>query len=82
MMKTKELPGNKVYDAFSIYDHLLSEHYGVHPGIETRVFKKGAYIYTPIQKIGHMYELVEGAVKIGSHSDDGEEVVYDVFAKG
>ncbi|MCG8384300.1 MAG: Crp/Fnr family transcriptional regulator [Cytophagales bacterium] len=80
-MKTKKLPGNELYDAFRMYDYLKASHPNLEQHVSTKVFKKGTYIYTPIQKIKHMYEVVEGAVKIGSHSEDGEEVVYDVLHK-
>ena len=80
-MKTKKIPGNEIYDAFRVYDHLVKNYPGLDDHISTQVFKKGSYIYTPMQKIRHMYELVEGAVKIGSYSEDGEEVVYDVLHK-
>ncbi|WP_339880730.1 Crp/Fnr family transcriptional regulator [uncultured Algoriphagus sp.] len=43
--------------------------------------KKNEYIYNPSTDHLYMYEILEGAVKLGSYTDDGEEFTFDVLFK-
>lgn len=43
---------------------------------------KGHLIYRPPQRITPIFEIVIGAVKIGSYSPDGVEVCYDILKPG
>ena len=71
------------YKHFNIYDHLLELFPNdVIQSTTEKTFRKGELIYVPGQTLHHMFEIVEGAVKLGSYSQDGEEVVYDVLSKG
>lgn len=43
---------------------------------------KGHLIYRPPQRITPIFEIVAGAVKIGSYSPEGVEVCYDILKPG
>jgi CRP-like cAMP-binding protein len=53
----------------------------VHPVREISV-KKGAFIYSPPQLRTNMYEIVEGAVKLGYYDDEAQEKVYEILEPG
>lgn len=72
-------------DNFSLYDYLQqsSKYKGIlSERISTLYFKKGEYIYKPSEELYTAYELVKGAVKVGSYSKDGTECVYDILRPG
>ena len=46
------------------------------------MYGRGRYVYVPGESLYSMYEVVSGAVKIGSYSEDGDEVIYDVLSEG
>ena len=76
------MPGNKLYDDFRIHDHLAAFSSDLDRHVTTKTFKRGTFIYQPAENMKYMFEVVEGAIKIGSYSDEGEEVTYDVLQKG
>lgn len=41
--------------------------------------KKGSYVYIPPHKPGEMFLLDKGVVKIGTYTEDGTEVCYDIL---
>lgn len=43
---------------------------------------KGHLIYQPPQRITPIFEIIKGAVKIGSYSPEGVEVCYDILKPG
>lgn len=43
---------------------------------------KGHLIYRPPQRITPIFEIIKGAVKIGSYSPEGDEVCYDILKAG
>jgi CRP-like cAMP-binding protein len=45
------------------------------------VVKKNEYIYNPSSEHMYIYEIVDGAVKLGSYTDEGEEFTFDVLIK-
>ena len=47
--------------------------------IREQYVKKGEYIYMPPNKPNEMFQIYSGIVKIGTYTDDGEEVCYDVL---
>ncbi|WP_226390231.1 Crp/Fnr family transcriptional regulator [Penaeicola halotolerans] len=47
--------------------------------VRERVFQKGDYVYIPPFKHTEIYEIVKGAVKIGSYAKSGAEICYDVL---
>jgi CRP-like cAMP-binding protein len=50
--------------------------------LETIQLEKGHLIYQPPQLITPIFEIVSGAVKIGSYSPEGIEVCYDILRPG
>jgi CRP-like cAMP-binding protein len=50
--------------------------------MESVHLEKGHLIYQPPQRITPIYEIISGAVKIGSYSPQGEEVCYDILKPG
>ncbi len=50
--------------------------------IETILLEKGHLLYQPPQRITPIFEILSGAVKIGSYSPEGEEVCYDILRPG
>lgn len=50
--------------------------------LETIQLEKGHLIYQPPQLITPIFEIVSGAVKIGSYSPEGVEVCYDILRPG
>jgi CRP-like cAMP-binding protein len=50
--------------------------------LETIHLEKGHLIYQPPQRITPIFEIVSGAVKIGSYSPEGVEVCYDILRPG
>lgn len=50
--------------------------------METIFLEKGHLIYQPPQRITPIFEILSGAVKIGSYSPEGEEVCYDILRPG
>ena len=83
-MKTvAEFKDISYYQNFNIYDHFKEKLPNeIKRFSSVRTFKKGELIYIPGEILHHMFEIVEGAVKLGSYSEDGEEVIYDVLSKG
>ncbi|MFN3801753.1 Crp/Fnr family transcriptional regulator [Belliella pelovolcani] len=47
--------------------------------IKEKHYKKGEYIYLPPIKPNEMFQIISGVVKIGSYTDHGEEVCYDLL---
>lgn len=50
--------------------------------MESYRLEKGHLIYQPPQRITPIFEIVSGAVRIGSYSPEGEEVCYDILKPG
>lgn len=50
--------------------------------MESLHLEKGHLIYQPPQRITPIYEILSGAVKIGSYSPEGIEVCYDILKPG
>ncbi len=46
--------------------------------VNTVEFEKGQLLYQPPQRITPIYEIVSGAIRIGTYSPMGMEVCYDV----
>lgn len=49
---------------------------------EFRRYKKGDYIYMPDEPNKHVYLISDGRVKLGSYTQDGEEVVKAILSRG
>lgn len=50
--------------------------------VTTVEFEKGVLLYQPPQRITPIYEIVKGAVRIGTYSPSGMEVCYDILKPG
>lgn len=50
--------------------------------METIIVGKGHLIYQPPQRATPIFEILSGAVRIGSYSPEGEEVCYDILRPG
>ncbi|MGO4905792.1 Crp/Fnr family transcriptional regulator [Flavobacterium sp. W20_MBD1_R3] len=76
-------PNNEYYKSFNFYCYLktnLQNERSIE-NIES-VIEKHTYVYQPPYDEGFIYEIVSGAVKLGSYSEQGEEFVYDILHKG
>lgn len=47
--------------------------------IREQYVRKGEYIYVPPNKPSEMYQIISGVVKIGTYTENGEEVCYDIL---
>lgn len=71
------------FDEFSLFAYLeFKEIQNLENKICTQTFKKGAYIYQPPANQGYVYEIVTGAVKLGSYTETGTEFVHDIIHTG
>lgn len=81
-MLSKSTPRNKNYDTFSLYDYLLKAGGKICIESTTEILiSKNDHVYKPPQNEGFIYEILEGAVKLGSYSEQGEEYVHDILQK-
>jgi CRP-like cAMP-binding protein len=76
-------PNNEYYKSFCFYNYLKAnlKNDTTIESIES-VIEKSTYIYKPPNYEGFIYEIVSGAVKLGSYSEHGEEFVHDILHKG
>ncbi|MBC8109544.1 MAG: Crp/Fnr family transcriptional regulator [Verrucomicrobia bacterium] len=66
-----------------IIDYLLQmPKYSVQDNVCQKQIKKGEYLYHPGETQNWIYMINNGAMKIGSYSAEGEEVVYDIVVLG
>lgn len=76
-------PNNSYYNSFCFYSYLLDKFKNEKPlEIKENLIEKNNHIYKPPNNNGFIYEIVSGAVKLGSYSEQGEEYVYDILQKG
>lgn len=76
-------PSNEFYKSFSLFDYLKINLKINNPGsISEVIIEKNNHIYKPPNNEGFIYEIVSGAVKLGSYSDKGEEYVHDILKGG
>ncbi|WBL43571.1 Crp/Fnr family transcriptional regulator [Algoriphagus halophytocola] len=82
-MATPVRPNNESYSSFRFYDKLSLTHGDQMSGmVKECVIKKNEYIYDPSSEHLYIYEILEGAIKLGSYTEDGEEFTFDVLLKG
>lgn len=83
-MKTIEVPPlNSSFETAFFYNHLIKEDYPEsHKWVKEVTFKKNHYLYRPPFTGDFIYEIVTGAIKLGSYLDSGEEYVYDIINAG
>lgn len=49
---------------------------------QTKSFSKNKYIYLPHKRADQIFVIKEGRVKIGSHGNDGKEVIKKIVSEG
>ncbi|AWW32008.1 Crp/Fnr family transcriptional regulator [Echinicola strongylocentroti] len=75
-------PNNDSYMDFNFHEHIINNYPTESIGkVREMVIKKNDYIYDPSSKHSYLYEILEGAVKLGSYKEDGEEFTFDVVFK-
>lgn len=73
-------PKNTGFENFRLFGHLTdSLGLNLEKLVTEYTIGKNDYIYCPSSNQNTIYEIVDGAVKLGSYSDSGEEYVYDVL---
>lgn len=73
-------PKSKDYENFCLFTHLTDTSEPDLEGLVTEsMIGNNKYIYGPSTTQNVIYEIVDGAVKLGSYSDNGEEFVHDVL---
>jgi len=84
MINTAETyPLNSCYEAAFFYNYLKEQNYPILSDyVEEITVKRNEYIYRPPFADNFIYEIVSGAIKLGSYSESGEEFVYDVIRTG
>lgn len=76
-------PENKDYRTFDVHNHIFSTKNRLAKNSITEiVLSKMEHIYRPPDNEGCIYEIVTGAVKLGSYSENGESYIHDVVKKG
>ncbi|WP_268122646.1 Crp/Fnr family transcriptional regulator [Roseivirga pacifica] len=75
-------PNNESYLAFKFYEYIsTASQVESLINVQEQVIKKGEYVYDPSSDHKYIFEVVEGAVKLGSYTDDGDEFTFDVLFK-
>ena len=75
-------PINESYLDFDFYQYVSSFQASQSLGMVREIMiKKNEYLYNPSTDHVYIYEILEGAVKLGSYTDDGEEFTFDVLFK-
>lgn len=64
---------------FDLFDHITEHNITVQGKVSELIVTKGNYIYAASKKLNFAYEIVEGAVKLGSYTESGQEYIYDVI---
>ena len=79
-MLTINRPNNNGYENFDLFSEINNSNIQFHKEhiLEINV-KKNGYIYLPPNKENYIYEVIQGAVKLGGYSDNGESFVYEVL---
>lgn len=82
-MPTPVRPDNHSYGNFNFYDTILQ----LAPEELARyaqevVVRKNEIIYDPSSDHLYMYEILEGAIKLGSYTEEGEEFTFEVLHRG
>lgn len=68
---------------FNLFDYLTEKKGAIaFNEVGTIYVKKGIILYQPPQRNTPIYEIVQGAIRIGTYSPIGEEVCYDILKTG
>ncbi len=75
-------PINESYLDFDFFQFISTSQSSKSLGMMREItVKKNEYLYNPSTEHLYMYEILEGAVKLGSYTEDGEEFTFDVLFK-
>ncbi|SFT49180.1 cAMP-binding domain of CRP or a regulatory subunit of cAMP-dependent protein kinases [Algoriphagus locisalis] len=75
-------PINESYLDFDFFQFISTSQASKSLGMMREItVKKNDYLYNPSTEHLYMYEILEGAVKLGSYTEDGEEFTFDVLFK-
>ena len=69
------------YKKLNLFSFIREKGLDLNGYISEVTFKRKDDVYLPGQRLSCMYEIVQGAVKLGSYDDEGAEVVYDVVVE-
>ena len=77
-----ERPINTNYENFDLF-HYLTDSLGhkLDDKVSELIVQKNEYIYKPPLEHRYIYEVINGALKLGSYTEQGEEFVYDVVSE-
>ncbi|MDT0685888.1 Crp/Fnr family transcriptional regulator [Autumnicola psychrophila] len=83
MIERPVLPNNsyKNLDRFNLFEYLSSK-YLLEKNITTIEMGPNKYIYRPPENPDFYYEIISGAIKLGSYTQTGEEFVHDIIWTG
>lgn len=84
MIDTPSLPRNsyKQLDQFKLFQYLQHKSLALEKHVNTINVTRNEYIYSPPENTNLIYELVQGAVKLGSYTKTGDEYVHDIIWTG
>lgn len=72
----------KKFSNFSVYQHLKKNYPHVDLYATETIKLKGNNIYKAVFKSKKIYEVIRGAVKLGSYNQEGTPFVYDIIGDG
>ncbi len=76
-----ERPLAKNYDKFQLFPYLQQDTgYQLENVVSELTLHKNKYLYKPPMEHMFIYEIIDGAIKLGSYTEEGEEFVYDVVS--
>ena len=67
---------------FSLFNYLKENEVEGISQVKALEIEKGELLYQPPQRITPIYEIVKGAIRIGSYSPNGEEICFDILKPG
>ena len=72
----------KKFSNFSVYEYLKENYQNVDLYSTETIKLKGNHVYKAVFKSKKIYEIIRGAVKLGSYNQEGAPFVYDVIGDG
>lgn len=67
---------------FNLFEYLRGNGEEGFTQVKPLEIEKGILLYQPPQRVTPIYEIVKGAIRIGSYSLQGEEICYDILKPG
>ncbi|NIJ43912.1 CRP-like cAMP-binding protein [Wenyingzhuangia heitensis] len=69
----------KKFANFNVYEHLKENYPDIDTYVTETIILKGNHVYKAIYRSRKIYEIVRGAVKLGTYSQDGKPFIYEVI---